>query len=254
MIRAFNYCYFSALLAFFFFIPYASAKDAGLQNQPNGTYITNEGWGILKLSNDKTQKDVEAKSFEINTVGTNGHFCELRGTILSTGIAQLKDANNDQKLCTIHFKPNETGINILEDEKSDSCRSFCGSRASFASHYNAIQPICEPYNIRNAFGAYESSRATDELDIAKERIQPILKDCAKTISLEEKAKLHQALALINYHTHNLAKCQETLAPYQTIIDSSDTEIDNAYTADPTAQNNWRVIAKQMRDIYTLCKK
>lgn len=254
MIKSIKHYHSLIFIVLLFCMSHAHAQDTGLQNQPNGTYMTNQGWGVLKLGDDRTVKDAGAKSFAINAVGTNGHFCDLSGTILPNGIVHFKNANDEQSECVIHFKSTETGINISTDDESMSCHSFCGNRAFFTGDYNTIQPICKPDNIRSAFVIYESSHAADEINILKEKIQPILTTCASTISDQDKAKLQQATALINYHAHNLAACQEALAPYQKIIDGNDADIDNAYPTDPTAQGNWRIIAKKMRDISALCQK
>lgn len=98
-----------------------------------GEYGTKQGWGGLQVS-DKGG----ARHFEILAVGANGHTCSLEGT-LQGDKAEVRDASDTP--CKLAFKPVAGGFSIAALTQ-DSCRDYCGMRASFEGDYLKLPAGC----------------------------------------------------------------------------------------------------------------
>ncbi|MDH4909873.1 hypothetical protein [Xanthomonas euvesicatoria] len=98
-----------------------------------GEYGTKQGWGSLQVS-----EKGGARHFEILAVGANGHTCSLEGT-LQGDKAEVRDASDTP--CKLAFKPVAGGFSIAALTQ-DSCRDYCGMRASFEGDYLKLPAGC----------------------------------------------------------------------------------------------------------------
>src|SRR6185312_45231 len=135
-----------------------STPDPGEYESPNGDLSVKATAG--------------STSFEITTVGGNGHTCSLQGEIRS-GKAQLE--GNDGP-CLVTFRAAEHGVEVSGNQE---CRYWCGMRATFEGTFLAADAPCASKPraaVRKTF-----QRAYDRKDYAAARaaLEPLLADCAQ---------------------------------------------------------------------------
>ncbi|BFO54955.1 hypothetical protein AVXHC19_17580 [Acidovorax sacchari] len=100
-----------------------------------GEYATRKGWGSMRVT-DKGG----ARQFDLLSVGANGHTCTLSGT-LQGDKAEVKDAGDVP--CKLAFTPVQGGFNVAALTR-ESCRGYCGMRASFDGDYLKLPAGCTP--------------------------------------------------------------------------------------------------------------
>lgn len=98
-----------------------------------GEYATKNGWGSMRIT-DKGG----ARHLDLSSVGANGHSCTLSGTLRGDK-AEVNDAGDVP--CELAFKPVPGGFNVAALTR-ESCRDYCGMRASFEGDYLRLPAGC----------------------------------------------------------------------------------------------------------------
>ena len=89
-----------------------AAIAAEAQVQP-GVYVTEGGWGVLKVVRAKNG----ATTFDIEAMGGNAHSCSLDGEIRN-GRAVLEALDKD-KPCTVTFAATGNGVRVKAAGEAD---------------------------------------------------------------------------------------------------------------------------------------
>ncbi|WP_375574801.1 hypothetical protein [Paracidovorax oryzae] len=98
-----------------------------------GEYATKKGWGSMRVTDQGG-----VRQFDLLSVGANGHTCTLSGT-LQGDKAEVKDAGDIP--CKLAFTPVQGGFNVAALTR-ESCRGYCGMRASFDGDYLTLPSGC----------------------------------------------------------------------------------------------------------------
>jgi hypothetical protein len=111
----------------------AMAFGAAAAESASGEYATKGGWGSLEISGQGS-----ARRFSIESVGANGHTCTLSGALRGE-IGETHDTGDTP--CRVSFKPTPGGFDV-KALTEESCRDYCGMRASFEDEYLALPAGC----------------------------------------------------------------------------------------------------------------
>jgi len=209
-----------------------------------GEYVSAGGMGVLTL---RTETD-KRLLFELETVGGNAHTCSLDGEIRN-GRTIVSDTP-DPAACVVRFVASGNGIDVSTND-ADSCRSFCGARASFVGRYLRPPPGCDSLS-RGATHA-EFKRLYDQRAYreAQQQASRLLERCTAPMDRIERGRLLNDLAITQYHLGLFEACVRTLQPL-----ADDAARTNAALQDglpPADYDNYLPIVESTRTNLRLCK-
>jgi hypothetical protein len=149
----------------------AAPPPAPPANQAPGRYVTERGWGRLRVEASRPGE----VGFDIDAVGSNAHECQLQGSARA-GAASV-DAGDGSR-CGVRFQVVPGGVDVDADD-SAACRGFCGARAWFPGRYLVEPADCGDKaraRVRASFEALYKARRYDE---AVKVLQPQLAACGR---------------------------------------------------------------------------
>lgn len=231
----------SAVLISLLIVFSAPAGAAESARPAPGEYITEGGWGTLKIKPDM--------KFEIFAMGANGHMCELAGKIVGNR-ATLRESYAD-KVCVVRFNVVSGGVTVDSEEGSE-CRIYCGARAGFEDKYWRPVSGCNSPDIARKRGEFQQFYNAKRYDAAAAKFAPILKNCARTLSSTESGDIRNDLAVTQYHLGDFKGCQKTLEPLTAEAETSDAELAQNYP--PVNAEQAIAMAKKTRTNLRLCAK
>lgn len=208
-----------------------------------GEYLTEGGWGYLKISEDKKA----SVNFSIEAMGGNGHSCSLAG-VIHNGKSTPDEQEGNPETCEVNFISNENGIAVTPN--TDACRMFCGMRAQFEGIYLNVAQNCVPSVLdktRKKFKQLYDKKAYSE---AYALLQPTFQQCEKTLYWLEQKWLRNDLALTAYKLGNTANCQQWLQPLLEESQKTDEVLKEDYP--PTDYDNIMPVIKATRTNAKLC--
>lgn len=208
-----------------------------------GEYLTEGGWGHLKISQDKKS----TVRFSIEAMGGNAHSCSLTG-VIQNGKSIPDDQEGDDEKCEVSFSANENGIAVTPN--TDACSMFCGMRAQFEGIYLYVAKDCVPSAVektRNKFKQLYDKKSYAE---AYALLQPTFQQCEKTLDWLEEKWLRNDLALTAYKLGNTENCQLWLQPLLEDSRKTDTRLKEDYA--PTDYENVLPVIKATRTNAKLC--
>ncbi|WP_236173601.1 hypothetical protein [Pseudomonas pseudonitroreducens] len=163
----------------------AQAADTTL---PAGEYLAKGGWGSLII-----QKAVNGQqSFSLESLGANGHSCSLDGSIRN-GEANLRE-DWQEGVCNVKFKLQSNGIEV-DNEQNESCRGYCGARASFGGSYLKPAAGCSTAALRQTRNRFKRLYDSKDYAGAERLLAPLLSDCKATLHWLEELATRNDLAL-----------------------------------------------------------
>ncbi len=171
-----------------------------------GEYITEGGWGTLVVK----KKAAAGLSFSIEALGANGHQCSLEG-VVQGGRAKL-DVGKGEPQCVVGFAPKGSDV-VVDVQTAEPCRFFCGMRASFDATYLLPAPGCSGPEKTSARKQFKRLYSGKDYRGAQTALEPVLRNCGKTLHWTEEGSIRNDLAVTQYHLGDLAACLETLKPY-----------------------------------------
>jgi len=227
---------FISLLA----IPFHShAQNKAIQP---GEYISEGGWGNLTVTRNKQG----GLSFEISSMGANGHTCNLSGDIRN-GRAVL-EGSEESKPCIVTFKPSGNGLNVTDND--GACSYFCGVRAGFTNLYIKPQPACKPAAIQKTRDEFKKLYDRKAYSQARAKLEPVLKNCSELIHWTDMGWIQNDLAITLYKLGDYAGCRNTLRTLKEDAGKTDDELREQY---PPADADIAIpIAKATRTNLRLC--
>jgi hypothetical protein len=216
--------------------------QAGTDALRPGEYITEDGWGVLTISasGDRT-------TFTIEAVGGNGHTCSLEGEIKN--LKARLDVDEEGKACEVTFLPKAESIDVSSVD-SETCRYFCGMRASFEGEYLKPNPGCGTEERGATREQFQKLYDAKSYARAATLLEPFLSRCEKTLDWLESAGLRNDLAITQYHLGRLADCRKTLEPLMEDASKTDEELQENFP--PSDYESYLPIAKATRHNAKLC--
>ncbi|MBV8634770.1 MAG: hypothetical protein JO002_09800, partial [Burkholderiaceae bacterium] len=169
-----------------------------------GEYITEKGWGILKVTGKPG-----ALHFDIAAIGANGHSCSIEGSI-KDGKAVLDDSSPDDP-CHVRFQADSAGIDVVLGATGE-CRQYCGMRAGFDGRYLAPATGCRNRERKAAQGNFVKQYGIKNYQSALNGLLPVLNGCAATLFWLEEAQIRNDLAVTLYHLGRKEDCLAMLGP------------------------------------------
>jgi hypothetical protein len=210
-----------------------------------GEYVSPGGSGVLTLRREADKRLL----FELETVGGNGHTCSLDGEIRNGRTVVSTSDAPDPAACVVRFVASGNGIDVTTND-ADSCRSFCGARASFVARYLRAAPGCDSLSrgATNAeFKRLYDSRAYREAQQQAGRLER----CTATMDRVERGRLLNDLAITQYHLGLFEACVRTLQP---LADDAAMPNDTLQASMPPADyDHYLPIVESTRTNLRLCK-
>jgi len=209
-----------------------------------GEYITDKGWGTLKISADGAGR----QRFEILTVSV-GHYCELSGTI-DHGRG-LVAAEGSLPECRITLADTGESIEVGMATPAE-CKRHCGLNGSFDTDYLKVAPECGGDGLRRARDSFKRSYDGQRYAEALATLAPALQRCARTLSWEDEGDIRNDLAITQYHNGRYRECLATLQPY-----AEEAALDDADLADswpPVLLDRRLSIVRPARTNLRLCAR
>lgn len=216
---------------------------AGAEALRPGEYVTENGWGVLTIS---TSEDRTAH-FSIEAIGGNGHMCSLEGEVRD--LRARLDVDEPDKACVVTFLPKAEGIEVSSVD-SELCRFFCGMRATFEGQYLKPSPGCGSQERGATRERFKQLYAAKSYAKASTVLEPLLRDCSKTLDWLESGWVRNDLAITQYHLGRLADCRKTLEPLT--AEAAKTEEELRSSLPPSDFDNYLPIAKATWHNAKLC--
>ena len=194
------------MLRFILFIALIIATTTSLAAEKSkillGQYVRDGGSGSLTVRKGKQNRLV----FEIFSIGSNCHSCEVSGVI--SGNVGHADNGPDSK-CQISFSASHPVLSI-KPTTEEECRNFCGARAGFDGTYRMPPSAC-------TFGGRKAQKdqfihlyRARRFDQASDALQNLIAKCRSFMSWIEIDQIRNDLALAQYHNREPQQCLATL--------------------------------------------
>ncbi len=235
------------LLALMMLLPFALLSESSKEEIQPGEYIREGGSGFLTIKIGHNGK----KTFSILSVGSNGHTCEIEDEVINNNnkaiIQESSSESNEPILpCVITFSLKSQKIQVTSEE----CGGYCGARAQIDGLYIKSAPGCKDSEIDSSRSQFK--KLYDKKDYANARLQlePILKNCAKTISWVKENWIRSDLSITQYKLGDWDGCLKTLQPFEEDIVKKDDDI----LLPPFERELYLPIIKAVRANFQLCSK
>jgi hypothetical protein len=189
------------------------------------------------------------QKFSIETVGANGHTCAVEGEIRDA-VARI-DSAVDAAACEIRFELKNRQIDV-DTNGADSCREWCGVRASFEGSYRLPVAACTATARQEARKRFKQYYDQKKYDVAVTLLPPILAECADLVGEVERRWILNDLAITQFKLGRPADCLTTLAPLREEAAKSDDELREEIP--PSDQYDWLPVIKATRANLSLCNK
>lgn len=203
-----------ALLTFLFAI--VCSLHAANNTFPSGEYQTGGGWGVLKI----TSNPDGAQMFSMDTIGANGHACNLEGKLV--GDRGVIDEPDSKDACFVRLVREDDAIKVISGD--ESCRNYCGMRAGFEGVYFKPAPGCEMDGIKKTRADFKRRYDRKQYRQALALLAPVSTRCDKTLDWMEESEIANDIAITQYKLGMRDACLKTLEPLSKDAARSDDEI------------------------------
>ncbi len=234
----------SAWAAFWSLCPDAVAQTSANVFVP-GEYVSDGGAGRLSLKPGKNG----ALMFAIESVGGNGHSCSLDGEVRN-GKARLAGAD-EKTPCIVTFTNTPSGIDV-KGNSFEACGSqYCGMRATFEDVYFLPPPVCASAAVASTRKAFKQLYDARRFAEAREKLAPVLNDCARTLDWLTGARVRNDLAVTLHKLGDMAACRAVLAPLADDAKMTDKAVRENYP--PSDAESYLPVVRAARTNLNLCK-
>ena len=229
-----------------FFAPWVATGASQASSLTPGEYLTNGGWGNLKISKVLGRQ----LSFAIWSNGANGHSCYLRGSILNgnQGVPEISVPDKD---CRLLFREDKGAIDVTTNG-SASCRAFCGARAGFTGQYVRPPPSCGSGDRQRDHGEFERLYRLQHYAEARWVLKTMVEHCEAVFDWREKSQALNDIAITQHHLGQDDACIRTLQPLATEASVSDEALRAKYP--PTDYERMQKIVNWTRTNLALCRR
>jgi hypothetical protein len=200
-----------------------------------GEYATKPGWGSLVIAEDKEGR----RSFELFATGSNGHICELSGSLQGSS-AITGDEPTDTCRMSFDFDGARVAVQAITRE---TCHSYCGIRADFEGDYSILAPACTPTVRERRKARFLADYKARRYASALAQLDSIGSECGGFFDWLEKDRFANDRAITLLHLGRPAECLAALAG-TLVADSHDEEsLDESVALPPTDRDMYLPIAR-----------
>ncbi|HEY4370997.1 MAG TPA: hypothetical protein VGN52_03585 [Burkholderiales bacterium] len=207
-----------------------------------GEYLGASGGGALMVS----PAAGGAQKFTLEANGANGHTCGVDGEI--RGRQARVPAEEGQPACVIDFKAKGDDFDVTG---SDTCRFFCGARATIDGPYLKPAAGCRSAEIKKTRAQFKQAYDRKDYAGARTLLTPLLANCNKTMGDFEDSSIRNDLAVTLYHLNDLAACRQVLESMRELAGMDDQALADNYP--PSDAETYRPLARAARTNLRLCK-
>ena len=215
-----------------------SASSSGLRV---GEYVTEKGWGHLRLANKQG-----GLIFSIESV-TGEDMCTLDG-VIRNGQGVVTD-DMGTSTCIVDFVEDDSGIDVSARTPAE-CKHFCGYNGEFEAKYLDVKAGCGRSAIQQTRDSFKLLYDSKNYKPALEALSPVLADCLPTLDWEEEGGIRNDLAIAQYRSGLHEQCLATLAPYAEDAGKDDDAVVDGWS--PALANRYLSIVKAARTNIALC--
>ena len=191
---------------FITFILFLVSGSVNAEAFKSGEYVTDSGWGQLLISKPKK----EGIPFAIQSMGGNGHICDLSGLIVN-GKSRVSYENGNE-VCLVSFTLKPSGIEVVANTVEE-CRYSCGTNAGFEGFYLTLPKGCAQADRQLTRKQFKLLYQKKNYKQAILKLSPILKNCSTTLEFIELGETRNDLAITQYKNKLYDACLKTLEPY-----------------------------------------
>ncbi|WP_305805914.1 hypothetical protein [Stenotrophomonas sp. YIM B06876] len=214
--------------------------------RPADTYITQGGWGELRLFEGGRDGHLR---FQLETE-TSGYGCSMTGTasgnLRSVEVEPLPDSDQ----CTLTMHRTERGIEV-GTTSPDSCTAYCGSNGGFKGVYLAVKPVCASDSIQATLRQSEQRTTAEDDHKTISAHEAILKVCGETLPYSVAAGLRMEIAAAYQRKGDNASCLTTLSAYTDDASRTDDELTDGMSA--VAAEEVTSVMASMRALISRCE-
>lgn len=200
-----------------------------------GTYVRTAGSGTLVLKKG---------SFRIESTGGNAHVCSISGT----WSGEKGVASDEGERCEVTFTAKGDDVEVAGQE-TDSCRSYCGVRASFDGTFFLPPQGCGRAEVTKTRAAFKAQYDKKKYAEAEATLAPLLTTCGHLLDRFDVMWVRNDLALTQHKAGRDAACLATLEP---LAEYRDAPPDEPVGYEPSYQEVMTRIAKATRTNAKLC--
>ncbi|MCZ8285022.1 MAG: hypothetical protein O9353_06160, partial [Bacteroidia bacterium] len=183
--------------------------------------------------------------FRIETIGANGHICELGGAI-TNGKSQL-----EKSACQVNFKAEGQTLTVATND-SDACKDFCGARSWFEGVYRKPPPFCVSKNVETVRKKFKQEYLAKNYSAALALINPVATQCKPFLFWIDAGRVLNDLALTQFKLDDRAGCIRTLQGLAKDAAMSDEEVRGNFP--PTDADMYLPVVRATRTNLRLCTK
>lgn len=178
------------------FVGHAAGADA----IPQGVYVAEGGRGSLTIQS--------SGRFQLETLGTNGHTCEVEAVIQDRAEAVTAEE------CRIRFERSLDRVSVHPDPASDeACRRHCGMRAWFQGDFFREVPACRAEPVKRERDRFTALYRARNYRQAAEVLSALLNRCGRFMYwLPDEAQARNDLAITYHRMSDDAACIGVLSP------------------------------------------
>lgn len=205
-------------------------------NPPAGQYAFERGNGTLTVKPNG--------AFDLNTIGTNAHICELDGRITG-GVVQLEGG-----ACRVNFATRGELV-VVTTNGADQCRDNCGARATFEGTYTRLSAACTNEAVKESRRRFKEQYDAKRYQTARETLSAVLVTCENVLDWRTVGRIRNDVAVTQFNLGDKAGCLQTLQPLAKDAAMTDAEIKENFP--PADAYDHMPIAKATRFNLKLCR-
>jgi hypothetical protein len=216
----------------------ANMTLAQISTPAEGDYVINDGvWGTLQVQ--------PRGKFRIETIGANGHTCELDGVIIGGKSTPQKSE------CQVTFSSDGPDVNVTTNG-GGKCVGFCGARSWFEGRYRKPPPSCENKKVQATRKQFQREYQTKNYSAALETIKPVAAQCKQFLYWIDLGWVLNDLALTQFKLGDRASCIRTLQSLAPDAALSDEQITGKFP--PADSDMYLPVVHATRTNLKLCSR
>ena len=200
-----------------------------------GEYATRPGWGSLVITGDEQA----GRSFELFAMGSNGHMCELSGSLQgSSAVARSEFADT----CRMNFYFDGARV-AVQAITGEACRSYCGMRAGFEGDYSILAPACAPAARERRKNEFLSDYKAGRHAPALAKLDSLESECGGFFDWLEADRFANDRAITLLHLGQPAECLAALAGTRAADSHDEESLDESVSLPPSDRDMYLPIAR-----------
>jgi hypothetical protein len=181
----------------------AAVMPVDAQQLAPGNYVSEGGWGEMKVD--------AAGKFKIQSMGANGHTCEVEGTLSGRKGRATQQAG--EAVCEIAVVPKRDHWSVeIPTAYHEACRAHCGMRAVFDGKYLREVPRCRGEVVKKDRATFDRQYKAGEFQAAAATLEAVFAECGKFLYWTTELDLRNDMAIAHHRAKDDAACLRALQP------------------------------------------